>query len=75
MVKNPCARTGDVGLISGLGRSLGEGNGNSLQGSCLGNPMDRRAWKATVHEVARVGHDLLIKPSSPRKIQVLTPAL
>ena len=75
MVKNPPASTGDVGLISGSGRSLGEGNGNSLQVSCLGNPMDRRAWQATVHEVARVGHDLLTKPSSLRKIQVLTPAL
>ena len=75
MVKNPPASTGDLSLISGSGRSLGEGNGNSLQVSCLGNPIDRRAWQATVHEVARVGHDLLTKLSSLRKIQVLTPAL
>ena len=42
---------GDVGLILGLGRFLGEGNGNPLQYSCLENPMDRRAWQATVHGV------------------------
>ena len=39
---------GDVGSIPGLGRSPGEGNGNPLQYSCLENPMDRGAWKATV---------------------------
>ena len=38
------------------GRSSGEGNGNPPQYSCLGNPMDRGAWRATVHEVSRVGH-------------------
>ena len=43
----------DVGLISGLGRSPGIGNGNPLQYSCLGNPMDRGAWWATVHGVAK----------------------
>jgi len=43
-----------------LERSPG-GNGNRLQYSCLGNPMDRGAWQATVHVVARVGHDLAIK--------------
>ena len=42
----------DSGLIPGLGRSPGEGNGNPPQYSCLGNPMDRRAWCATVHGVA-----------------------
>ena len=36
-------------MIPGLGRSLGEGNGNPFQYSCLGNPMDRGAWRATVH--------------------------
>ena len=41
------------GLIAGSGRSPGEGNGNSLQYSCLGNPMDRGAWRATVHGVAK----------------------
>ena len=44
---------GDLGLIPGLGRSPGEGHGNPLQYSCLGNPMDRGAWRATVHRVAR----------------------
>ena len=43
----------DVGSISGLGRSPGEGNGNTLQHSCLGNPIDRRVWWATVHGVTK----------------------
>ena len=51
-----------LGLIPGLGRSPGEGNGNPLQYSCLENPMDRGAWRATVHGVTRVGHDLVTKP-------------
>ena len=51
---------GDLGSIPGLRRSPGEGNGNPLQYSCLGNPMDRGAWRATVHGVARVRHDLAI---------------
>ena len=42
--KNLPANAGDMGSILGLGRSPGEGNGNPLQCSCLGNPMDRRAW-------------------------------
>ena len=44
---------GDPGSIPGLGRSLGEGNGNPLQYYCLENPMDRGAWKAVVHGVAK----------------------
>ena len=44
---------GDVGSIPGLGRPPGERNGNPLQYSCLGNSMDRGAWPATVHSVAR----------------------
>ena len=43
----------DVGLIPGLGRSSGEGNGNPLQYFCLENPMDRGAWQATIHGVAK----------------------
>ena len=43
-VKNLPAYAGDTGLIPGLGRSPGEGNGNPLQCSCLGNPMDPRPW-------------------------------
>ena len=53
---------GDLGSIPGSGRSAGEGNGNSLQYSCLENPMDRGAWQPTVHGVPRVGHDLATKP-------------
>ena len=45
--------TGDVGSILGSGRSTGVGNGNPLQYSCLGNPMDRGAWLATVLGVAK----------------------
>ena len=44
---------GDTGSIPGLGRSSGEGNGTPLQYSCLENPMDRGAWQATVHGVAK----------------------
>ena len=44
---------GYPGLIPGLGRAPGEGNGNPLQYSCLENPMDRGAWEATVHGVAK----------------------
>ena len=56
MVKNPPANAGDVrdvGLIPGWRRSSGIGNGNSLQYSFLENSMDRRAWQATVHGVAK----------------------
>ena len=56
-VKNPPANIGDLALIPGSGRSTGEGNGNSLQCSCLGNPMDRGALGTIVHGVARVRHD------------------
>ena len=52
-VKVSASNTGDLGLIPGLGRSPGEGNGNPLQYSCLENPMDRGAWWATVHGVAK----------------------
>ena len=43
----------EVGLIPGLGRSPGEGHGNPLQYSCLGNPVDRGVWWATVHRVTK----------------------
>ena len=52
-VKNLPASAGDVGLIPGSGRPPGEGNGNLLQYSCLGNPVARGAWWATVHGVAQ----------------------
>ena len=53
VVMNLPVNAEDVGLILGLGRSSGEGNGNPLQYSCLGNPMDRGAWQATVHGVTK----------------------
>ena len=56
MVKNPPANAGDIGdmgSIPGLGRFPGEGHGNSLQCSCLENPMDRGAWWAAVHGVIK----------------------
>ena len=52
-VKNPSANAGDLGSIPGPGRSPREGHGNPLQYSCLENPMDREAWRATVHKVER----------------------
>ena len=56
VVKNPPANAGtvgDLGLIPGLGRSPGIGNGNPLQYSCLDNPVDREAWGATIQGVAQ----------------------
>ena len=53
VVKNPPANAGDAGLIPRSGRSRGEGNGNPLQYSCLGNPMDREAWWASLHGVTK----------------------
>ena len=52
MVKNQPANAGDIRLIPGSGTSPGEGHGNPLRYSCLGNPMNRGAWWATVHEVS-----------------------
>ena len=49
-------------MIPGSERSPGEGKSNPLQYSCLGNPMDRRAWWAAVHGAARVGNNLVTKP-------------
>ena len=62
MVKNMFIDAGDLGSIPESGRSPGEGNGNPLQYSCLGNPTDRGTWQAIVrggHK--RVGHDLATK--------------
>ena len=56
VVKNSTDNAGDAGdkdLISELGRSPGGRNGSPLQDSCLGNPMDRGAWQATIQEVAK----------------------
>ena len=56
MVKNLSAKAEDLGSIPKLGRSLGEGNGNPLQYSCLGNLVDSGAWQAAVHGVTESGH-------------------
>ena len=53
MIRNLLANAADIGLTPGSGRPPGEGNGNPLQYSCLGNPMDRGAWQATVHGVTK----------------------
>ena len=53
-VKKSASNAGDAGFISGLGRSPGEVNGNPLQYSCLGNPMDRGTWWAKVHGTAEM---------------------
>ena len=60
--KESACNAGDLGSIPGCGRSPGEGNDNPLQYSCLENPMDRGAWRATVHVVKRVGHNLATEP-------------
>ena len=51
--KESACNAGDPGSIPGSGRSPGEVNGNPLWYSCLGNPMDREAWRASVHGVAK----------------------
>ena len=51
--KECTCNVGDLGLIPGVGRSPGGGNGSPLQYSCLENPMDRGAWQSTVHGVAK----------------------
>ena len=64
--KESACSAGDPGLIAGLGRSPGEGDGNPLQYSCLGNPMDREApgWLQSMG-LQRIGHDLVTKPPPP----------
>ena len=60
VVKNPPANAGEGSSIPVLGRSPGEGNGNPLEYSCLGNPMDRQAWVSCIPwSRKRVGHDLM----------------
>ena len=51
--KESACSAGDPGSVPGLGRSLGEGNGNPLQYSCLENTMDSGAWRATVHGITK----------------------
>ena len=65
----PLCNAGDPGSIPGSGRSPGEGNGNPFQYSCLENPIDRGDWWATVHGVAKVVHNLAVKPPQWGKTQ------
>ena len=67
--KSSACKAGEPGSNTGLGRSAGEGNWNPLQYSCLENPLDRGAWQATAHRIARIGHDLATKPPLPSLIQ------
>ena len=71
MAKNLPANTGDVGLISGSGKSPGEGNGNSLPYSCLENPMDRQRSLADYSPMGRkrVGHNLATQQQQGRQNQ------
>ena len=69
--KEPTCNAGDPGSIPGSKRSLGERNGNPPQYSCLENPMDRGAWWATVHEVAKVGYDLATETKKPNHLLAL----
>ena len=62
--KEYACNSGDPGLIPGSGRSPEEGNGNSLQYSCLENPMDRGAWQVTVLGLQRVRHDCVTNTST-----------
>ena len=55
----------DVGSVPGSERSPGGGHGHPIQYSCLENPMDRGAWRGTVHRVAKVEHDLVTKAIPP----------
>ena len=64
--KESACNAGDLDSIPGLGRLPGEGNSNPLQYPCLGNSMNRGAWWATAHWVARVGYNLATKSPQPR---------
>ena len=66
--KESVCSAGDLDLIPGSGRSPGEGKGNPLESSCLENLMHRGTWRATVHGVTRITHNLATKPPvSPLK--------
>ena len=64
-VKKTASNAGDAGFISGLGRSSGEGNGNPLQYSCLGNPVDRGTWWATVHAIVEMNMTYRLSMHAP----------
>ena len=76
VIKNLPASAGDKGLIPGSGRFPGEGSSNSVQYSCLGSPIDRGPWWATVHGVTRAGHNLVTKQQKQRRVSlILSPNL
>ena len=66
--KESVCNAGDLGLIPGSGRSLGEGNSNPLQDSYMKNPMNREAWWATVHGIERVRYNLVTKSLPPTTV-------
>ena len=68
VVKHLPANEGDVGSIPALWRSPRKGNGNPLQYSCLGNPMDREAWWTAIHEIPRVRHNLVTKQQQQHSV-------
>ena len=72
MVKNLPASAGVVGLIPGSGSSPGEGNGNPLQYSCLGNPMDRGACRSTVDRVTKSQTRLELNNNFPKKVKIVS---
>ena len=63
--KQSTCNAGDVSLIPWSGRSAGDGNDSMLQLKCLGDPMEKVVWQATVHGVSRVEHDWVTKPQLP----------
>ena len=67
--KESACSAGEPGLIPRLGRYPGEGNGNPFQYSFLEDPMDRGAWRTTVHGVSRVGLNLATKPPSVNELR------
>ena len=72
-IKNLPANAGDLGLIPGLGRSPEEGNDKPLEYSCLGNSMDRGAWQATVHRVAKELDTAWQLSNNPRNTELVPP--
>ena len=63
--KESACNVGDLGSISGMGRSPREGNGRPVLYYCLENPMDRGVWRAKIHGVPRVRHNLATRPPPP----------
>ena len=73
VVKDLLAKAGDPGCILGSGRSHGEGSSNSLQYSCLGNPMDSGAWWALVHGVSKNWTRLSEKTTATKMVKGTKP--